>query len=306
MKKLLFIYNPVAGNGRVRDRLGEIVERFVPFDYEVTLHPTKARGDARTYASQRGGEFDRIVCAGGDGTLNEVISGLFEVENAPVLGYIPMGTTNDFSRTLGLPSNLIQAADYAVMGASMAVDMGEFNGRTFVYVAAFGLFSEVSYTTPQEMKNTLGHLAYVISGIASLGASQSYHVKVEYEGGVIEDDFIYGMVSDTVSVGGVLGLSKELVSLTDGKFEVMLVRTPQNPKELNEILVALAKQQPQGNVIGFATSWVKFTCQEEVPWTLDGENGGKVKEAEVHVHRKAVTLSVNPDAPALKKAKEEE
>jgi YegS/Rv2252/BmrU family lipid kinase len=305
MKKLLFIYNPVAGNGKLRGHLGELVERFVPFGYEVTLHPTQGRGDARDFARSRGGEFDHIVCAGGDGTLNEVISGLIGVENAPALGYIPTGTTNDFSRTLGLPSGMVQAADFAVMGHPELVDMGEFNERTFVYVAAFGLFSEVSYTTPQEMKNTLGHLAYVISGISSLGASQPYHVKVEYEGGMIEDDFIYGMVSDTVSVGGVIGLKKERVCLTDGKFEVMLVRKPQNPMELNEILLALMKQHPQGNVMGFSTSWVKFTCDQEVPWTLDGEFGGKTREAEVHVHRQAVRLMVNPQAPALIPPQEE-
>ena len=304
MKKLLFIYNPVAGSGKVRSRLGEIVERFAPFGYEVTLHPTQARGDAREFVQQRAKEFDRIVCAGGDGTLNEVVSGLLEVENPPALGYIPAGTTNDFSRTLGLPSNLVQAADCSVMGTPQAVDIGEFNGRTFVYVAAFGLFSEVSYSTPQELKNTLGHLAYVVSGISSLGASQPYHVKVEYEGGVLEDDFIYGMVSDTVSVGGILGLNKGSVCLTDGKFEVTLVRKPKNPVELNEILLALMKQKPQGNVIGFSTPWVKFTCEEEVPWTLDGEFGGKVKEAEVKVHRQAIVLVTNPEAEALAKPEE--
>ncbi len=302
MKKLLFIYNPVAGSGKVRSRLGEIVERFIPFGYEVTLHPTQSRGDAQEFVRQRGGEFDRIVCAGGDGTLNEVVSGLLEVEKAPVLGYIPAGTTNDFSRTLGLPSNLVQAAGCAMTGTPQAVDIGEFNGRTFVYVAAFGLFSGVSYSTPQEMKNALGHLAYVVSGITSLGASQSYRVKVEYEGGVLEDDFIYGMVSNTVSVGGILGLNKDNVCLTDGKFEVTLVRKPQNPVELNEILMALMKQKTQGNVIGFSTSWVKFTCQKEVPWTLDGEFGGKVKEANINVRKQALVMVANPDAAALSKS----
>ncbi len=299
MKKLLFIYNPVSGSGKARARLGEIVERFVPFNYEVTLHPTQRQWDAQEFVSQRGGEFDHIVCAGGDGTLNEVVSGLLRVENAPPLGYIPMGTTNDFSRTLGLPTNLMQAADCAVMGTPQAVDIGEFNGRTFVYVAAFGLFSEVSYSTPQELKNALGHLAYVVSGISSLGASQPYHVKVEYDGGVLEDDFIYGMVSDTVSVGGILGLNKDSVCLTDGKFEVTLVRKPQNPAELNEILLALMKQKPQGNVIGFSTSWVRFTCEKEVPWTLDGEFGGRVEEAEINVHKQAVVLMTNSEAAAL-------
>ncbi len=299
MKKLLFLYNPVAGSGKVRARLGEIVERFVPFGYEVTLHPTQSRGDAQEFVRSRGKEFDHIVCAGGDGTLNEVISGLLEVKDPPALGYVPAGTTNDFSRTLGLPANIVQAADCAVMGAPQAVDVGEFNGRPFVYIAAFGLFSEVSYSTPQELKNTLGHLAYVVSGISSLGASQSYRVKVEYDGGVLEEDFLYGMVSDTVSVGGILGMNKDSVCLTDGKFEVTLVRKPQTPAEMNEILRALMKQKPQGNVIGFSSSWVRFTCQEEVPWTLDGEFGGKVKEADIRVRRQAIVLMAGSDAAAL-------
>jgi YegS/Rv2252/BmrU family lipid kinase len=169
MKKLLFLYNPTAGTGKVRARLGEIVDRFIPFGYEVTLHPTQYRGDATEFVRERGAEFDRVVCAGGDGTLNEVVSGILDLKHPPQLGYIPTGSTNDFSRTLKLPGDLLAAADCSVMGTVRKIDVGMLNDRCFIYVAAFGLFTDVSYSTPQNLKNALGHLAYILQGAAQLG-----------------------------------------------------------------------------------------------------------------------------------------
>lgn len=305
MKKLLFLYNPTAGTGKIRARLGEIVECFAAQDYEVTLHPTTGRGDATEFARERAGEFDRIVCAGGDGTLNEVVTGLLERESSPALGYIPAGTTNDFSRTLGLPTTLLGAAECAVTGKPSAVDVGAFNGRPFIYVAAFGLFSDVSYTTPQKLKNAMGHLAYVLSGIPQLAAIPNTHMRVEYDGTVIEDDFIYGMVSDTISVGGVLGLNKDTVRVNDGKFEGMLIRMPRNLVELNEIIAALTKQMPAGKVIGFQTSKVTFYSEDEISWTLDGEYGGTVSRAEIQVLPHAVVMVTDSEAIALQEPQEQ-
>lgn len=295
MKKLLFLYNPKAGTGRIRQRLGDIVERFVPHDYEVTLHPTQSRGDATDYIARRGEGFDRIVCGGGDGTLNEVVAGLLKLENPPVLGYLPTGTTNDFSRTLKIPTNLVAAADCAVMGTPKKVDVGLFNGRSYIYVAAFGLFTKASYATPQNMKNALGHLAYVLQGAAQLTSIKPIHMKVEVDGQTVEDDFIYGMASDTVSIGGFRGIQSDQVKPDDGKFEVVLVRMPKSVNDLNSIITALRTQTPNDFVIGFAADQVRFTSEEDVPWTLDGEFGGNHREVEVSVLHRAVTIVTGED-----------
>lgn len=306
MKKLLFIYNPTAGMGKIRARLGEIVDRFTAQDYEVTLHPTRGRGDATKFVRIRAREFDRIVCAGGDGTLNEVVTGLLNQTNPPPLGYIPTGTTNDFSRTLGLPCGRpLMAATYSVTGTPSKVDVGIFNKRPFIYVAAFGLFSDVSYTTPQKMKNVMGHLAYILNSIPQLASIPKYHLRVEYDGDhVVEGDYIYGMISDTISVGGVLDLDKDTVRLNDGKFEVLLVQRPKTPQELNDLIQALTKQIYTEKVLGFQTSHITLTGPEEIPWTLDGEFGGSHKTAEIHVLPQAVTLVTNPNAEALQEDEE--
>lgn len=295
MKKLLFLYNPMAGTGKIRQRLGEIVERFSPFGYEVTLYATQSRGDATEYIARRGEEFDRIVCGGGDGTLNEVVAGLLKLENPPLLGYLPTGTTNDFSRTLKIPVQLMAAADCAMMGTPKAIDVGLFNGRSYIYVAAFGLFTGVSYSTPQNMKNTLGHLAYVLKGVAELTNIKPIHMKVEAEGWCVEDDFIYGMASDTVSVGGFRGIKADQVKADDGLFEVLLVRKPKTVNELNNIITALLTQTPNDFVMGFRANHIRFTSKQEVPWTLDGEFGGDHREVEINVLNRAVTIVTGED-----------
>ncbi len=299
MEKLAFIYNPMAGTGRVRTLLGEIVDHFANNGFEVTLHPTTGRGDATEYARTRAAEFDRIVCAGGDGTLNEVISGLVEAERIPPLGYIPTGTTNDFARTLELPVDLMAAAECAAIGIPHPVDVGRFNGRTFVYIAAFGLFSDVSYTTPQNLKNALGHLAYVLSGISQLANVTSYRMKIECNGEEVEDDFIYGMVSDTISVGGMLDLNRDDVRINDGKLEALFIRFPQNLLELNEVLAALMSHKPCKNIVTFQSDRFTITSDMVVPWTLDGEFGGETDRVEIQVNPRAVSLITRPRVQAL-------
>lgn len=290
MKRLLFIYNPHAGKGTIRQRLGEVVDRFAAAGYQVTLHPTTGPKDATKAALEEAPHYDHVVCCGGDGTLNEVVTGLLQLEHPPVLGYLPAGTTNDFSKNLHLPGRILAAADCAVSGIPRPCDLGRFNDRNFVYVAAFGAFTDVSYNTPQQFKNALGHLAYVLNGVSKLGALKSYRLKVEHEGGCIEDDFIYGMVSNTVSVGGFKGLNPKMVHLDDGLFEVMLIKTPRALAELNNIVSALLQQKPDGNVIGFHASQVTFTSPDPLPWTLDGEFGGDPLVAEVRNLPKAITF----------------
>ena len=291
MKTLLLIYNPHAGKQRITAKLHDVVYHFTTAGYLVTARPTLFRGDATKVAAEEGHRYDHVVCCGGDGTLNEVVTGLLmHRENMPVLGYLPAGTTNDFSKTLKVPANLAKAAAIAVGGVPGYCDVGDFNGRTFIYVAAFGAFTEVSYATPQNTKNALGHLAYVLSGIKSLSQLRPYHMKITHDGETIEDDFIYGMVSDSVSVGGIRGVKKDTVKLDDGLFEVMLVKNPRTLEELGVILNALVSKKPDGNVISFQSGDLTFECTERVAWTLDGEFGGDTETARIQNKTRAIRI----------------
>lgn len=278
-KKLLFIYNPQAGRQRARNSLADILDVFAARDYEITAHPTRCRGDAAETAARSRG-YDRLVCCGGDGTLNETVTGLMRLppEERPVLGYIPTGTTNDFARNVNLPRGMAKMAEVACGGVPRACDLGLAEGKYFTYVAAFGLFTDVSYSTPQTTKNLLGHFAYVLEGAGRLMNVPSFHMKVETDrGAVVEDDFIYGMVSNTVSVGGLVNLPKDKVMLDDGVFEVLLIHQPKTPKDWQDILTSLTAQKlaAGGAVTGLSASRVTFACDRPVSWTLDGEFGGE-------------------------------
>lgn len=292
MKKLLLIYNLLAGKGQLKPRLPAILDTLTKAGWLVTVHPTQGKSDATAVAAELGGDFDRIVCCGGDGTLHETVTGLMALPRRPEIGYIPAGTTNDFSRNLRLPQGYDKRAAVAGAGCPRPVDIGRFNDRFFVYVAAFGAFTDVAYGTPQQFKNLFGHLAYLLEGLSRLGSIKGYRVKVEHDGGVLEDEFLFGMVSNTVSVGGVLGLPADTVALDDGLLEAVLVRMPKNPLELNAAIGALVKQTSDQSVgvLCFHTSYLKVTCASEVPWTLDGEYGGNPKTAEIEACKHAVTI----------------
>ena len=295
MKRLLFIYNPHAGRQKVRNNLCAILDVFAHAGYLITTYPTKAQGDAAAAAATLAPGYDRVVCCGGDGTLNETVSGLMRIpaELRPVLGYIPTGTTNDFARNLSLPRGMEKMAEVACGGVPRACDLGRVRDRWFTYVAAFGLFTDVSYATPQNAKNLLGHMAYVLEGASRLASIKSYHMKVESESAFVEGDFIYGMVGNTVSVGGLLNLPKNMVKLDDGLFEVLLVRTPKNPADLQSILLSLTTQNlaEGGPVVGFPAGRVTFTCDEPLPWTLDGEFGGEHSVTTIENQQRAFVLA---------------
>ncbi|MEG2421360.1 MAG: YegS/Rv2252/BmrU family lipid kinase, partial [Oscillospiraceae bacterium] len=283
MKRLLFIYNPQAGKGQVRLHLAGILNAFVRCGYLATACPTQGPGDGTLRAAALGDKFSRVVCCGGDGTLNEVVTGLLTLEKPPVLGYIPAGTTNDFSRNLSLPRGMEQAAETAVTGRLLPCDMGRFNERTFVYVAAFGAFTQVSYDTPQSFKNMFGHLAYLMEGVTKLSSIRSYHLTIEHDGVTDEGDYIFGMVSNTISVGGFRGLPKSQVELDDGLFEVILVHQPESVAELNSIFASLAQSKavPGGVVEAFHAASLRFTADEDIAWTLDGEYGGSPRTVSI-------------------------
>ncbi len=292
MRKLLFIYNVHAGKGLLKGKLAAVLEALVQAGWDVTVHPTQGAGDATAVAMERAGEFDRIVCSGGDGTLHEVAAGLMAREQRPEVGYIPAGTTNDFARNLNLPRGMEAIARTAAAGVPRPVDIGRFNDRFFIYVAAFGAFTDVSYNTPQQFKNLLGHLAYVLEGATRLSSIQAYPLRVEHDGGVEEGAFCYGMVSNTVSVGGFKGAPAETVRLDDGLFECILVRLPQTAVQLQAVIRALMQMAPDENglVVSLRTSRLRVTCPDELPWTLDGEFGGAPREAEIQNCKQAVSI----------------
>lgn len=292
-KRLLFVYNPYSGKGKIKEHLSDIIDIMVKADYEVTVYPTQAQGDAIEKTKLEAKAYDRIVCSGGDGTLDEVVTGMMESEKKIPIGYIPAGSTNDFGNSLGITKDMMFAANIAVNGKCFPCDIGKFNQDSFVYVAAFGLFTEVSYQTSQDMKNILGHAAYLLEGVKQLTDVSSYHMQVEYDGNILYDEFIYGMVTNSISVGGFKGLISEPVGLDDGVFEVTLIRKPKNPIELNEILAFLTNIISDTSMVySFQTKSIKLTCSQEVPWTLDGEFGGNHQQVLVENNHKALEIMV--------------
>lgn len=292
MKKLLFIYNPHAGKGQIRAKLADVLDTFTKAGWLVTVRPTQGKSDATYTAAWLGGEYDRLVCCGGDGTLHEVVTGLMEIERRPEVGYIPAGTTNDFSRNLKLPKGYDALAVTAAEGIPRPVDIGRFNDRYFVYVAAFGAFTKVAYGTPQDLKKTFGHLAYVMEGIASLPTISPIHLKVEYDQGVIEDDFFFGMVSNALSIGGMRPPNSSNVVLDDGLFEVYLVKKPVTLADVANGFQAFLSMKPgdPGSLIQFQTSRLVITGQEPLHWTIDGEYGGGQTVNVVENCNKALTI----------------
>ena len=295
-RKLLFVFNPHAGKGLIKNHLLDIVDIFTKADYEVTIYPTQCRGDATKKVESEAGGYDRIVCSGGDGTINEVVCGMEAAGLDKPIGYIPAGSTNDFSNSLKLPKDMTKSAQIAGNGIPFSCDVGMFNENSFIYVAAFGLFSAVSYQTPQEQKNILGHLAYIIEGAKQLRDIPSVRLQVEYEGNIFQDAFIYGMITNSVSVGGFKGMTGSDVKLDDGVFEVTLIKMPKNAKELNEILASLTNLIDDTDLIySFKTDELKITSKEPVAWTLDGEFGGDHTEVLIKNLNKKITMLVEKD-----------
>ena len=292
-RKLLFFVNPRAGHSEIRGSLMQVIQIFTTGGYEVTVHPTSAPRDLTRQIEKRAADFDLAVCTGGDGTLNEAVSGLMQLPPAdrPPLGYIPGGTGNDGARTLGLSLDPILAAQDIVTGREFPIDVGAFGkDRWFVYVAAFGLFTGVSYQTPQEDKQILGRLAYFLHGVKV----KPIHARVEFEGQTLELDVLDGLVCSTTSVGGVLALDSLGISLNDGQSEMLLVRDIKNLIDFNNVSTALLRSdfRENENIVSKKVRRVRFTFDSPVDWTLDGEYGGTVKEVEIVNHQRAVNIIV--------------
>lgn len=298
MKKLLFVYNPRAGKEMLKARLSDVLDIFVKAGYEVTVHPTQAYRDAYYQIKEyEVGKYDLIACSGGDGTIDEVATGMMKRremgKDVVPVGYIPAGTTNDFAKSLHIPRKPLAAADNAVKGVPFPCDIGKFNDNVFVYIAAFGIFTDVSYETDQAVKNVLGHMAYILEGAKRIFNIPSYKIKVEHDGEVIEDEFIFGMVTNSRSVGGFSNMVGKNIVFDDGLFEVTLIKTPKNPIALQEIIAALLIEQVDTkHMYTFKTKKITFDSVEEIPWTLDGEFGGEQDYVEIENVQKAMEIMV--------------
>ena len=295
-KPLMMLVNPSSGRSVTEPMLGTAVTAFCSEGYVPTVYFTSGPGSASELAAAHGGEFPRLVCLGGDGTLSDVVAGLMRLPAAqrPHLGYIPMGTANDVANTLGLPMRQPQKAVERILGGEpLDYDVGEMIGvGYFTYIAAFGAFTEVSYKTDQDLKKALGHLAYVIEAVSSLPSIKSYHALVEYDGGSLEGRFIYGAVSNAVSVGGVMKMDPKMVDLSDGKVEILLVHEPTSPSDLNSIVSGImAKDYSTSPCLTLLQSEnVSFTFDEAVPWTRDGEDGGRHVTLDLRCHPHGVRI----------------
>ena len=293
LKKALFIVNPHAGKGLIKNHLLTIVDILVKAGYMVTVYTTQDRGEAIEVTKNRDREYELVVCSGGDGTLDEVVTGMMQSGFRTKIGYIPAGSTNDFANSLKLPNSMKRAAQVIASGQTFSCDVGLFNQDVFVYVAAFGIFTEVSYETAQELKNVLGHTAYLLEGIKQIQNIKSTYMKVTYDDTVIEGNFIFGMITNSHSIGGFKNITGKDVSLNDGLFEVMLVKRPNNIMELNMILAALVSEKIDAECMySFKTASLTIESKEEVAWTLDGEFGGKHTKVELLNKQEAVDILV--------------
>ena len=292
VKKMLFVINPYAGMRKADKVLSEILAVFNRADYDVRVYVTACQADAVQAVEKLAPGMDLVVCSGGDGTFNETITGLMNGGLDIPVGYIPSGSTNDFAASLGLSGDCVEAARAIVEGAPNAYDIGRFGSRYFSYVASFGAFTKASYSTPQNIKNLVGHVAYLLEGMQELSQIRKHHVKLTLDGEtVLEDDYLFGAICNSTSVGGIMTLDPNQVDLADGKFEVLLVRAPRTLQEIPECLLAVQKQQYNSTMMTFrSASSIKVETDPEMPWTLDGEREIGHREVEVRNLHKAIRI----------------
>lgn len=299
-KKMLFLYNPMAGKEQIRNKLSEIIEIFCREDYLITIFATQSTGDAAKIVSKHGTDYDFVVCSGGDGTINEVAAGLMKLKKRPICGYIPAGTVNDFASSLKIPKTMTDAAKLIIKGSVFQCDMGKFNDRYFTYVAGFGAFTAVSYQTPQEWKNALGKAAYFVEALKHIADIKPHHMIIKCDDGTsYEDTFILGLVSNSVSVAGYKAYSKKNIKMDDGKFEAIFIRNPKNPIEIQLVINSLlSKQLDAEQILYLSSSTISVSSDDEVQWTLDGEDGGIYCNVELENLKRALPIICDESAYA--------
>ena len=299
MKKMLFVYNPMAGKEQISTHLSNIVQVFCKASFEVTIFATAGPKDATRIVEERGTEYDYIVCSGGDGTMNEVATGLMSLEQKPVCGYIPAGTVNDFASSLSIPKVMEEAASLVVNGEVFHCDLGQFNEKYFMYVAAFGAFTEVSYQTPQELKNALGKTAYFVEALKHIAEIKVHHMKIIYDQGVIEDDFLLGLISNSESVAGFKAYQNRDIKMDDGLLEALFIRKIKNPVELQLVINSLlTKNLDSEQLLTISSSHFHIVSDDNIQWTLDGEDGGYFDEVDLQCHKRVLPIICEPAAVA--------
>lgn len=297
MKKALIILNPCAGTRQANKSFVEILQVFNQAGYETTVAITEKRGDGTDFVLKQGKDYDLIVAIGGDGTFNEVMDGVLTTGLDVHIGYIPAGSTNDFGSSLGLTKDVVQSAKSIVDGSIHLLDVGSFNGRHFSYVASFGAFTQTSYNAPQTLKNTLGHLAYVLEGIKDITSIKPFKLSFQSEYETFEGEYLFGAVCNSTSVAGMLTLSEKIVDMADGKFEVLLIKKPNNVLELNQMIAALATQNFTNSpmITFFSTGNLEIHADPDMPWTLDGEYQAGCEQIKIQNIHGAIPVLLNDE-----------
>lgn len=297
MKKLLFVYNPHSGKGEINKSLSDVLSVFTEAGFDCTVHPTKESCDGQNYIASRGGEFDLIVCSGGDGMLHELVCGIASKGIERPCGYIPTGTVNDFASSLNIPKAPVEAAKMIVCENYDDIDIGVFNDTYFAYIAAFGMFTNVSYSTDQKVKNVLGATAYLLEALKSMNLKtffdSSVHAVISFDGNLVEDDFIFGMTGNTHSVAGIKNFVPNNAEMDDGLIDGMFIKTPRTPLELNQIKNALlAQNYNDSHIICASSQEFKVVSTSDIPWTLDGEYGGELQSVRISVKNRKLKIAV--------------
>lgn len=300
-KKMLMVLNPYAGMGKAKQYLLNLKNLYLENGFQVTVYMTEGKEQTIAKVRDQARFYDIVLCCGGDGTLNETVTGLMLSPRKPLLGYIPLGTTNDFASTLHIPKNPMQAAKAILEGKPYTFDIGSLNAKYFTYIAAFGAFTEVSYSTPQESKNTWGRLAYFLEGVTRLSSIQSRQVTIESQGHQYQEEVIFGAVTNSTSVAGFHSYEPEEIGINDGVFEALFLRKPKNFMELQSLIMAItARDFNHKLVLALRASLLRLHAEEEIPWTVDGEFGGAYRNAEIRNHASAVTFLLNSQVPSIR------
>ena len=290
-RKLLMVVNPRAGRNKSRGPLYDAAGILSSNGYLLRIHNTVAPGDARDLVRREGARYDAVVAVGGDGTLNEVVTGLMKLDNPPPLGYMPQGSTNDFAASLHLPSNPAEAAAVIAQSAGRKLDIGQWNRRYFVYVASFGAFTRTSYSAPQNVKNALGHFAYVLEGVKDLDSLRPYPIRLNADGETLDGEYLFGAVCNTLSIGGIVKLAPEHVALDDGLFELLLVPNPRTPADLQDLMMSAVNQDYAGKGFVFRhVSSIRLETEDVLPWSLDGEYAPGTPKVEIVNRRQALSM----------------
>ncbi|MDO4595249.1 MAG: YegS/Rv2252/BmrU family lipid kinase [Tissierellia bacterium] len=292
MQHLLFLYNPKSGKGLIKDHLSDAINYYSNKGYLTDVYATQSAGDGRKKVMEIGENYEKIIVSGGDGTLDEIVSGSIKAGIDPIIGYIPMGSTNDFSVSIDIPEDVNKAIELSVKDNPVEIDVGKFENKYFIYVAAFGSIAEVSYDTDQNMKNAFGRFAYILEGFKSLKNLKTYKMRVDLDGEIIEGDYMLGAITNSVSVGGFKGLMGKDVELSDGLFEVTLVKKPRTIIELNKIMAELGNENIKTKlIVSRKARKIKIESDDKIKWTLDGEYGGNYKLCQIEVINKAIKLN---------------